>query len=69
MKCYRQSATWLGASLGIVCALLALALQAHATDRRGTLTEEFHQTYGITAAWNSTTATARSTSPVGTGMK
>jgi DUF4097 and DUF4098 domain-containing protein YvlB len=49
MKCYRQSATWLGASLGTVCALLALALQADATDRRGTLTEEFHQTYGITA--------------------
>jgi DUF4097 and DUF4098 domain-containing protein YvlB len=45
----RQSATWLGAVLGTVCALFILALGAHASDHRGALTEEFHQTYAITA--------------------
>src|SRR5437868_5111014 len=49
MKRYRQSATWLGAVLGTVCALLILALGAHASDHRGALTEEFHQTYALTA--------------------
>ncbi len=49
MNRQRQSATWLGATLGTVCALLALALGAHAADHRGALTEEFHQTYPITA--------------------
>src|SRR5579864_3767239 len=44
----RQSA-WLGAALGAVCALLVLALGAHASDHSGSLTEEFHQTYAITA--------------------
>ncbi len=48
MNRHRQSATWLGATLGTVCALLILALGAHATDRRGALTEEFHQTYAFT---------------------
>jgi DUF4097 and DUF4098 domain-containing protein YvlB len=45
----RQSATWLGALLGSVCALFLLALGAHASDHRGALTEEFHQTYALTA--------------------
>jgi Putative adhesin len=45
----RQSATWVGAVLGTVCALLVLALGAHASDHRGSLTEEFHQTYALTA--------------------
>lgn len=45
----RLSATWLGVVLGSVCALLILALGAHAADRRGALTEEFHQTYALTA--------------------
>lgn len=49
MNRYRQSATWLGAVLGTVCALLALALTAHASDHRGALSEEFHHTYPITA--------------------
>jgi len=49
MTRYRQSATWLGATLGSLCALLALALSAHASDHRGALTEEFHQTYNISA--------------------
>jgi DUF4097 and DUF4098 domain-containing protein YvlB len=45
----RQSATWLGAALGTLCALLTFALGAHASDHRGSLTEEFHQTYAITS--------------------
>lgn len=49
MNRQRQSATWLGAALGTLCALLTLALAAHASDHRGALTEEFHQTYAITA--------------------
>jgi DUF4097 and DUF4098 domain-containing protein YvlB len=48
MNRHRQSATWLGAVLGTICALLILALSAHAADHRGALTEEFHQTYAIT---------------------
>jgi DUF4097 and DUF4098 domain-containing protein YvlB len=45
----RQSATRLGAVLGALCALLIVALGAHASDHRGALTEEFHQTYTLTA--------------------
>src|SRR6202161_2798641 len=45
----RRSATWLGAVLGTLCALLILALGAHAADHRGTLSEEFHQSYALTA--------------------
>ena len=45
----RQSATWLETLLGSFCALLVLALGAHASDHRGALTEELHQTYAITA--------------------
>jgi len=48
MNRYRPSATWLGAVLGTICALLTLALGAHASDHRGALTEEFHQTYAMT---------------------
>jgi DUF4097 and DUF4098 domain-containing protein YvlB len=47
MKRHRQSATWLGIILGMVCALFALALGAHASDHAGSLTEEFHQTYTL----------------------
>jgi DUF4097 and DUF4098 domain-containing protein YvlB len=46
---HRRPATWLGAALGSLCALLALALSAHASDHRGALTEEFHQTYAISS--------------------
>ncbi|MGC1451405.1 MAG: DUF4097 family beta strand repeat-containing protein [Candidatus Sulfotelmatobacter sp.] len=49
MNRHRQTATWLGAALGTICALLILALGAHASDHRGALTEEFHQTYALTA--------------------
>jgi len=45
----RRHATWLGAALGSLCALFVLALAAHASDHRGALTEEFHQTYAITS--------------------
>src|ERR1700693_3792347 len=45
----RRSASWLRVVLGTVCALLVLALGAHASDHRGALTEEFHQTYALTA--------------------
>ena len=48
MNRHRQNATWLGAVLGTVCALLVLALAAHASDNRD-YTEEFHQTYTISA--------------------
>src|ERR1700746_2689544 len=44
----RQLPTGLGAVLGTICALFALALGAHAWDSRA-YTEEFHQTYAITA--------------------
>lgn len=46
---HRRPATWLGAALGSLCALLVLALSAHASDHRGALSEEFHQTYAITS--------------------
>lgn len=45
----REFATWLGAGLGTVCALLVLALGAHASEHRGALTEEFHQSYSLAA--------------------
>jgi DUF4097 and DUF4098 domain-containing protein YvlB len=48
MTGYRRSATWAGAILGSICALLILSLGAHASDHRGSLSEEFHQTYAIT---------------------
>jgi DUF4097 and DUF4098 domain-containing protein YvlB len=49
MNHHRHSATWLGAVLGTVCALLMLALGAHASDHPGALTEEFHQTYTLSS--------------------
>jgi len=49
MKRHHQSATWLGATVGTVCALLVLALGAHASDHSGSLTEEFHQTYAMSS--------------------
>ena len=47
MNRHRDVATWLGAALGTICALFVLALGAHASDHRGALTEEFHQTYAL----------------------
>jgi DUF4097 and DUF4098 domain-containing protein YvlB len=48
MKRQRQFPGWSGAVLGTICALFVLALGAHASDSRA-YTEEFHQTYAITA--------------------
>lgn len=48
MNRHRHTATWLGAVLGSICALFILTIAAHASDHRGALTEEFHQTYAIT---------------------
>jgi len=44
----QQFPTWVGAVLGSICALFVLALGAHASESRA-FTEEFHQTYAITA--------------------
>lgn len=49
MNRFRQSAAWVGAVMGTFSALLVLAMGAHASDHRGALTEEFHQTYAIAA--------------------
>lgn len=49
MNRHRQSAPWLGTVLGTFCALLSLIPGAQASDHRGALTEEFHQTYALTA--------------------
>jgi len=38
----------IGAVLGTICGLLVFALRAEASPHRGSLTEEFHQTYSIT---------------------
>jgi hypothetical protein len=48
MNPHRPSPTWLGAVLGTACALLVFAFAAHASDHRGALSEEFHQTYALT---------------------
>ena len=45
----RRLATWAGAILGTLCALLLATTQAVAGDHRGQLTEEFHQVYPISA--------------------
>ena len=49
MNCQRQFPTWSGIILGTICALFVFALAAHASDHRGAFTEEFHQTYALTA--------------------
>ena len=48
MKYLRQFPVRMSAISGTTCALLVLALAAHASDHRGTFTEEFHQTYALT---------------------
>ena len=48
MKQLRRRATWTGAVLGTLAAFLVLAMHAHASDQ-GSETEEFHQTYPLTA--------------------
>jgi DUF4097 and DUF4098 domain-containing protein YvlB len=44
----RPACTGAVAVLGTICASLVFALRAEAWDHRGSLTEEFHQTYAIT---------------------
>src|ERR1700736_3967814 len=48
MNRQRQFATWSGAVLGTISALLLLSIAARASDHRGAFTEEFHQTYALT---------------------
>ena len=45
----RRISTWAGIFSGTVCALL-LAAQAHAAERPGQLTQEFHKSYSLTAS-------------------
>jgi DUF4097 and DUF4098 domain-containing protein YvlB len=47
MKRQRELATWVGAILGTLCALLFAVAQSHAAENRGQFTEEFHQTYPL----------------------
>lgn len=42
-------ATWMGAALGAVATLLVFAAVGHASDRQGTVIEEFHQVYPLSA--------------------
>lgn len=49
MKNRHQAATWLGAILGTLCALLFAVAQGHAAEHQGSFTEEFHQTYPLSA--------------------
>jgi hypothetical protein len=44
-----RRATWLGAVAGGLSAVLLLALQAQASDSEGSESEEFHQTYALSA--------------------
>lgn len=48
MNRHSRLATWMGAILGTVCALLFAAAQGHASEHRQ-FTEEFHQTYPLAA--------------------
>ena len=47
MNRHRKLATWSGAILGTLCALVFMAAESHASDHRGAFTEEFHQTYTL----------------------
>jgi DUF4097 and DUF4098 domain-containing protein YvlB len=49
MNRQRNLATWLGAILGTLCALMLAAAQTHATDQQERVTEEFHHTYPLAA--------------------
>jgi DUF4097 and DUF4098 domain-containing protein YvlB len=49
MKRNRKLATWMGALLGAFMALLLNSALAHAWDDGPVVTEEFHQTYPLTA--------------------
>jgi hypothetical protein len=48
MNRQRRLATWMGAILGVLCAL-ALTAQGQASDRSGKVSEEFHHSYPLAA--------------------
>jgi hypothetical protein len=48
MNRQRRLATWIGTILGTLCALLIAVAQGHASEHRQ-FTEEFHQTYPLSA--------------------
>ena len=49
MKPQPRIATWMGAALGALATLLVFAVAGHASDRQGTVSEEFHQVYPLSA--------------------
>ena len=49
MKQRRSMATWLGGTLGAIAALVLFFGTAHASDRQGSYTEEFHKVYPLSA--------------------
>jgi hypothetical protein len=49
MQQQSRHVTWLGAALGAVSVLLFFAAPAHASDKQGRLSEEFHQVYQLSA--------------------
>jgi hypothetical protein len=49
MKQQPRIATWLGATLGAAATVLVFAVAGHASDRQGSMTEEFHQVYPLSA--------------------
>ena len=49
MRERRGLATWLGGALGAISAFLLLLGMAHASDRQGSYTEEFHKVYPLSA--------------------
>ena len=49
MKHDRRSATWMGAIFGVGLALILNAAVARGADDKAVVTEEFHQTYPLTA--------------------
>ena len=49
MKSHPKLSIWLGAILGALCALALAAALSFAQDSRGAFTEEFHQTYPLSA--------------------
>ena len=72
MNRQHQFSTWSGVVLGSICALFVLALGAPTLPitAANSPKNSIRLTLSLpTAAWNSTTSTARFTSPPGIGMK
>jgi DUF4097 and DUF4098 domain-containing protein YvlB len=49
MKSHPRLSIWLGAALGALCAVTLASAPSFAQDNRGAYTEEFHQTYPLSA--------------------